>query len=355
MTLLQDQTWLSEENIEPRIIGGMLGLSSLNFSTNNQPFFINNQSILLNNASSGLFLVIKFLNPNQVWIPSYLCSSIVKTLNYAKANIIFYEVNYDLNIINWDWLSQIKKDDLVILIDYFGWPINHVLATEIKNKGGLVLEDASQALLSQNINKNSDFLLFSPRKFLGIPDGGILNCNYQFDFEQIELQSPPKDWWLKSLSATILRREFDIYGGERHWYHLFQETELNYPIGYYGMSELSQILLEFSFNYEQISQKRVQNYQIFQEKLADIALFKQLSSGVIPLGFPIRIQNRDSLRQLLFSQEIYPPIHWLIEDIVPEKFKDSHRLSREIMTLPCDQRYNEDAMEKIANLVVNFL
>lgn len=355
MKLIHQQKKLNQERIKPQIIGGMFGLCPLFSKTNNKPPFIDEQSILLTNASSAIFLVIKSLNPNQVWLPSYLCDSLTKAVNKAQGNIVFYDVNSNLEITNWGWLEKIKNNDLVILINYFGLGINSSLVNAIKSKKGLILEDASQALLSQNIDQNSDFVIFSPRKFLGIPDGGILNCNYQLNFKQIELETPPRDWWLKSLSVTILRREFDIYGGERYWYKLFQETESDYPIGYYRMSELSQILLESSFNYQEIAEKRVKNYQILQENLGDIALFPQLSPEVIPLGFPIKVKNRDSLRQLLFSKEIYPPIHWLIQDCVPEKFTDSHRLSREIMTLPCDQRYNEDDMKKIANLIFNSL
>jgi len=65
----------------------------------------------------------------------------------------------------------------------------------------------------------------------------------------------------------------------------------------------------------------------------------------------MRVQNRDRLRQILFDQEIYPPVHWPIQDVVSEKFIESHRLSAEIMTLPCDQRYDIRDMERMAEAV----
>ncbi len=45
--------------------------------------------------------------------------------------------------------------------------------------------------------------------------------------------------------------------------------------------------------------------------------------------------------------EIYPAVHWPIADVVPPEFETSHRLAGEIMTLPCDQRYDRSDMERI--------
>ncbi|MFB5621862.1 MAG: hypothetical protein ACE5Q7_02875, partial [Candidatus Nitrosomaritimum yanchengensis] len=78
---------------------------------------------------------------------------------------------------------------------------------------------------------NSDFILFSPRKFLGVPDGGILNINSNVDFSPIQLENPPSKWWLNSLNASIIRREYDLYCDNRSWYKFFQEAEQNSPIG----------------------------------------------------------------------------------------------------------------------------
>ncbi len=58
------------------------------------------------------------------------------------------------------------------------------------------------------------------------------------------------------------------------------------------------------------------------------------------------------VRQRLFEAEIYPPVHWPIAGIVPSRFVESHRLNQEIMTLPCDQRYTTQDMDRIADIIV---
>jgi dTDP-4-amino-4,6-dideoxygalactose transaminase len=121
------------------------------------------------------------------------------------------------------------------------------------------------------------------------------------------------------------------------------------------MSELSRVLLRNSFDYSTIAQRRVDNYLALADKLGSSALFPCLPDQTVPLGFPIRTKERDKVRQALFAHEIYPPVHWPIQGVVSKEYGDSHKLASEIMTLPCDQRYNREDMDRMARLVAEAL
>ncbi|MDY6953921.1 MAG: hypothetical protein SWE60_20640, partial [Thermodesulfobacteriota bacterium] len=229
------------------------------------------------------------------------------------------------------------------------------LLIEAKERGAWVLEDACQALLSGGLGKRADFVLFSPRKFLGVPDGGILMSNCEKAPRELGLTSASREWRLRSLSAAILRREFDIHGGNRSWFNMFKQAEKDSPIGPYAMSELSRELLKSVFDYSAIADRRVKNYRGLLRELSHIAVFPELPDNVVPLGFPVRIQNRDQVRQVLFEHDIYPPVHWQTQKIVPDQFVDSHRLGADIMTLPCDQRCDAEDMYRMAQLVLRGL
>ena len=97
-----------------------------------------------------------------------------------------------------------------------------------------------------------------------------------------------------------------------------------------------------------IARRRRENYALLADRLASVALFPTLSDGVVPLGFPIVVEERDRVRQALFAEEIYPPVHWDLEDVVPVAYSGSHWLSRHVMMLPCDQRYGPEVMEHVA-------
>jgi dTDP-4-amino-4,6-dideoxygalactose transaminase len=346
-------------NSDNKIIGGMFGLPEIVESKESFDLrrwkFLDDTNLFLANGLSGILILIDLLEPGNIWMPSYLCTTMVEAVNQKKVCLRFYEVDYDLRIPQSNWIKEVQIGDLVVMIDFFGFPLDSKIANIVKGKGAWVLEDACQALLSDHTGRNSDFVLFSPRKILGVPDGGILasSCNVKFD--NVVLEPAPLTWWLKMLEAAINRREFDQYGGERRWYRLFQEAGEASPIGYFAMSELSHKLLLNGFEYKEICQRRIENYLILLNSLKDIAIFPVLPEGTIPLGFPIRHPKRDEIRLKLFQENIYPPVHWLIGGVVPAEFSESHRLAFQIMTLPCDQRYSIGNIHRMAISVVKAL
>ncbi len=332
-----------------QLIGGKFGLVDFSKTNNQPPPFLKDKELLLANARSGINILAALLKPQKIWMPSFLCDVMLKAVQ--DIDVQFYEVDSHLQV-SGEWLNTVEKGELVVFIDYFGFPFDPSLARRIKERGSWVLEDASQALFSFHAGRFSDFVLFSPRKFLGVPDGGILRNNIPFELSGIQIKDPPPEWWLRALDATILRREFDLYGGGRYWFQLFQETDKAGPIGPYAMSELSRTMLEHSFDYSAIIEKRIENYNILNNYLSRYALFPDLPADVVPLGYPIRVPNRDRVRQELFGHNIYPPVHWPIAEVVPHKFVESHHLAETILTLVCDQRYNPTDMERTARIVM---
>jgi dTDP-4-amino-4,6-dideoxygalactose transaminase len=336
----------------PRILGGMFGLPDLGRLENQSPPFLTGQEALFVNGRSSIHTLVRSLPPTTVWVPSYLCRSLFRAAWREDGRIRFYEVDYDLAIPSLQWLEDVQECDLVVFIDFFGFPSDLEAMKRARTRGAWVLEDACQALLSRNVGLGADFSVFSPRKFLGVPDGGILRLNCGVDLERSGLESPPAHWWLQTLRASVLRREFDVHGGEELWFELFQGSEDAAPLGRFAMSELSRALLKQCFDYAGIAERRRSNYAVLSEALADLAIFPKISEDVVPLGFPVRAPDRDRLRQTLFRHHIYPPVHWPIEGVVPEQFRASHRLAAHILTLPCDQRYESADMERMADLVL---
>jgi len=331
----------------------MFGLENPLDSPSSPPPFFTKRSLLLANARSGIRLVVEMLLAPTVWVPSYLCACIIEAIKGTKAKIKFYEVDDSLALSSREWLDEVQRGDLVLVIDFFGFPFDNDCAMRAQERGAWVLDDACQALLTETTGRVADFILFSPRKFLAVPDGAILNIKTEHHFELISLRRSPAEWWLKAWVATLLRREFDLHGTGRRWFELFREVETEAPIGSYAMSELSHLLLQKGVAYATVAQRRAANYRSLGKALEAMALFPALATGVVPLGFPIRVRNRDALRKKLFDQEIYPPVHWPLEGLVPGDFERSHLLSREIMTLPCDQRYDEGEMNRVAQLILN--
>ena len=335
-----------------RIAGGLFGFKAcLDAVPAAEPQFIHEPKLLFLGACCGIKFLIDTLRSAQVWMPSYLCYSMIDAVDPQVTELRFFEIGYDLEVTSLDWLDVLIPGSLVVLIDYFGFPCNDHVAKEAKARGAFILENASQTFLSTHVGRRSDFLLFSPRKTPGVPDGGILRYLRDGALPPAYLISPPQEWWLKALEARIARREFDRYGGIWRWFDLFRQLEAAYPLGPYRMSELSEMLLESAFDYPAIAQARRANYAYLAESFAEHALINRLYENTVPLGFPIRLKKRDEVRQFLFDHGVYPPVHWQIIECVPTQFVESPRLSAHIMTIPCNQRLSRDDVIRTSDLL----
>jgi dTDP-4-amino-4,6-dideoxygalactose transaminase len=336
------------------IIGGVFGLEIEigrdSASAAARPPILTGPHLRLATARSAFTLLAKTLRPAKIWLPSYLCGVVLDAFAASGSRANFYAVGADLNISEDAWLEEVETGDMVVFIDYFGFNAWDRFGQQAEERGAWVVEDACQAMLNFHFSEYADYVIASPRKFIGVPDGGILMAQDGASLPPEKLLPPPQEWWLDALKASQLRAEFDRHGGDRQWFELFRKTDHHGPTEPRSMSELSSLLLDHAMDYQGIAEFRRRNFRWLAAALPDFALFHELSVDAVPLGFPVRLCERDRVRQSLFDREIYPPVHWPIQDIVPAEFQSSHRLAQEIMTLPCDQRYSLEDMKRLGQV-----
>ena len=337
----------------PKIIGGMFGLelasAGPSVAADGRPEFLEGRHRLLATARSAFALLHRSLQPRRVWLPSYLCGVILPAFSEPIAAIRFYAIDERLRLADDTWLAEVQPGDLVVFIDYFGFKHWDEWGQAARARGAWVVEDACQALLIDRYSAHAHYVVFSPRKFVGVPDGGILLAQGDAALPADPLSPPPADWWVAALTASIRRAEFDRTAGseDRSWYQLFQKVEPAGPVAPTAMSELSAFILKHWCNWSEIARRRRANYGRLAEAMREFALFPELPSGVVPLGFPARFANRNVVQSALFAQQIYPSTHWRLRDIVPASFTRSHSLAEQILTIPCDQRYGPGSIRRI--------
>jgi hypothetical protein len=335
----------------PGIVGGVFGLPLSAPAEVSLPDFLRGRSRFLVNGRSCLNVLLRRLGTCKLWMPSYLCGSILEGVP-KQVDVKFYELDLNLELTSDRFFRRIKPRDVVGVINYFGISANERIAKLAKERGAIVIEDACQAHRPGIDTALADFAIFSLRKLVGVPDGAILQIRGQDIFSgKLKLQKPSSQWWDDARQACSLRAAFDKgQGSSQPWFELFQRAEANQPTGAFAMTAFSRKLMKTAFDWENIATKRVKNYLYLASKLSDVALFKGLPNGAVPLGFPIRTKDRDRVRQFLFKHLIFPPIHWPIAGVTPKRFAQSHQLADEILTLPCDQRYDMQVMKRVARL-----
>jgi dTDP-4-amino-4,6-dideoxygalactose transaminase len=266
----------------------------------------------------------------------------------ALVEVRFYPVSARLRLEEDSWTAGLSPADLVIAIHYFGFEFSSFPWQRICEKGAILLEDCGQALFKARTWPGSYGMVFSPRKFIGIPDGGVLAGGPASHSFGHPLEPAPPDWWSQALEASLLRRDFDLAGGENKWYALFQNVEATYPVGPFRASELSTFILEEGVDYRQVAEARRANYAALLVDLGEYAIFPALEEGCVPLGFPVTVPGprREAILRFLYARQIYPPVHWRLRDAVPSQFAESHDLSERILTLIVDQRHDSSDMRR---------
>jgi dTDP-4-amino-4,6-dideoxygalactose transaminase len=324
-----------------KLIGGVFGLDDPSPRASPLPHLAG-RAVEFVNARSAIAFALRRLRSARVWLPSYLCDAIIASGPETHR----YPIDANLRIASSDWLDDLRPNDAVLIVHYFGFRREARFIEAAVARGAHVIEDAAQALFAEP-GPPSACIVYSPRKFVGVPDGGIVVWNRNFA-PAAELAAPPREWWLGALSASLLRRDFDRGGAGREWLERFQESERRALTGDFRISDLSAALLRHGIDFATVRAQRIANYRRLLRHLGDVALFPHLDEETVPLGFPLRVANRANVLEQLHAANIYPAIHWPLTH-VPEAFADSHRLSREIMTLPCDQRYSQDDMDRMAS------
>ena len=210
--------------------------------------------------------------------------------------------------------------------------------------------------LYQKKKFHGDYNFNSLRKVLPLPDGAILKINKKKNFKDFNFK--------KTFSADfrfigLVLKNLPYF--KLIWYPILKHYE-NYlvnngPYPSFG-SNISSNLIK-KINFRDIIEVRRKNYVYLRDKLSSLDLdflHQDLDKNVCPLSLPILVAERDKVREYLIMKKIYPPIHWDISSIINKSdFPLSINISNRILSLPIDQRYSINDMNKIAMEVSNAL
>jgi hypothetical protein len=304
---------------------------------------------------SALWLVLRHLierGVSHVHLPAYLCESVLQPVEALGLNYSFYGVDRSLVA-----HPQPPAGSVVVVINYFGW-LNPGL-NELRNEP-FVIEDSCQAILSdwQTSNLQSRYIVLSPRKFGPTAVGGWCNV------PGVNLPSTTSAEMAidASLKARLLRGEYlrhpessiDIEI-EKTYLTALESVEhyLDANPTQSGIPEASLKVIA-AIDWEFVSNKRRDNWLKLKELLSEQVepVFQTLPDSVVPLGFAVRLPNRDRVRAQLAQHRIFCPVHWpLPKQIDRSEFPVSAELSDTLMTLPIDQRYGDEDMIRLAKVV----
>jgi len=307
-----------------------------------QSWYQGKENVSLSSARAAIIAVSKIVNCSKIWIPEIFCGVFA---NQEKFNV--YRLNEDSFDPDLNYLEKnISKNDVVVVVDYFGVEPSQNFIEYSKSKQDVVwVQDASQNL--KPTSHWGDFTIFSPRKLLGVLDGGILvrnNTDKKFNLSEIFSNLPVNH---KIKIAPIIRKLDKNNLGIREWYKIQKKEEKSISCNIEKSLRLTTWQLE-RINISKLVESRQENFFYLHSRLESLKIKElKLNQLFSPFGYPIYIPNRDEVQLELAKRGIFAAVHWRSNEL-----KKSHRQmfnERFELTLPCDHRYGKSDMKLIVD------
>lgn len=307
-----------------KAIGGYFGLECGNI-----PLY-HDDGIYLNNCRNAIRYLIRALGIRRIRLPYYTCHVVTEAIAQERCEILRYRLGRDMMP-----AIEFPKDDFIIYNNYFG-----VLGENVKTLSKIypnLIVDNAQAFYSRPVCRAA---VYSPRKFFGLPDGGILTGK---DIPKLELE---KGTSISQTSHLLKRLEFGAQSGYQDF--LTNDASLDeYPLQ--SMSNLTMALMG-NTDYESTRHRRLDNFRYLSEHLkSDFPI--SMSSDDVPLVYPLFIEDGSNIRDFLIDHNIFCARYW--PNVIEETTSNSleFKLAVNIISLPIDQRYDINDMMAIHNLI----
>lgn len=283
----------------------------------------------------------------RIWLPAFICRELAEAVK--TRDIRFYPVRNDFGA----ELGPVDRDsapgDLVLLVAQFGLPLSKETRAFVKRRTDLhFIDDRSQALDAGSV---CGWALFSPRKLFGVADGGLLVAPEGQAVPRPQSASDSGDLW----RAANLRLIDPSVERSPEWHRLNQAKEAALPTSDAAISPLSLELLSRT-SLASLVERRRKNWELLNDSLALWSALPANPAGT-PLGYVLRLHGgrRDALLSRLHDEHIFAAVHWLQLPVERMYAPREWEWTAELVTLPCDHRYGDVEMARVAEKVMEFL
>lgn len=292
-------------------------------------------ALRLNTGRNCLEYILRVRGYKKVYVPYYTCEAVMEPIIKLGISYEFYHIDIRLEIRDCFTLEQ---DEALIYTNYYGLKQRYVeqLAEKV---GTRLIVDNTQAFYAKPLTGIDTF--YTCRKFFGVADGSYLYCDAMMD-EEIG-----QDYSYDRMAHLLKRIDLSAEEGYADFRRVDDGLD-NQSIR--RMSKLTQRMMQ-SIDYEAIAEKRRENYLMIHKALGgDNNLDLPLESDAVPMVYPYLVPVK-GLREKLIENKIFVARYW--PNVLDWTTKDDieYLLACQVQPLPIDQRYGEEEMKKIIEII----
>lgn len=278
--------------------------------------------------------------PRRVWMPYYICSTMLDSLRQVDIDVAFYHIDQHFHLTE---DIRLKDREWLVYVNYFGIRTQYARFLLSRFNPESLVIDSSQALFSPPLDCLAT--VYSPRKFLGVPDGGWLVSPLPIDDPELT------DDGSFERSISLLKRA--AFSAEEAYADHQKAEQILFHQEPKRMSGLTRRMLS-GIDYQEICRIRNRNFAYLHAQLSHynaLPLDPVEVNGA--LCYPL-LTRKAGLRDFLIKQRIFVPTYWkdVLELVSPSDLETY--LVQELIPLPCDQRYGEQEMNKVVAACLEF-
>lgn len=301
---------------------------------------LHKNAVYLNSGRHALEYILRGIGSiRSLWIPYFTCDVVLQPLERLGIPYKFYRINEHLELAN-----KIRLDDSEYLLytNYYGIKDAYV-RTILETYESRVIIDNAQALYCSAVAAHQ---FYSPRKFMGMPDGGLAVTNVPNTAKSL-----PFDNSFDRCSHLLKRVELIPSEG----YNDFRENSKKIAQAQLSqMSTISKRIFETS-ELTFIKQQRCENFYSLHKVLGAKNQLKiqEFSQFKCPLVYPYWTDNGKALKKKLIENNIFVATYWpnVLEWCKPEDLE--YQLAENVACIPIDQRYGKEEMEYILEKIID--
>ena len=322
--------------------------------------------VFLNGGKACLIVISDYLlehGVKKILLPSYLCPTIVNTLEHCGLACEYYQINPDFSIDLDDLSEKAINHQAVYFINYFGFihpPTVRDCLASLRQKGVLVVEDNAQAgFTSHNIG---DFVFNSMRK-LAAYDGGYLITPFDVMPYVKKYQGRPNRRLpvIREYRKNLASYLFQGQGNHEELVRQYELAEKYNETDFIVEGDPQEREQIERLDLVGIKQARRENYAYLLNLISRIPelspIFPSLQEDNMPLGLPVYVNDvsRDWLFDQLGNAGIGLTIHWggLLNDPRLNGNRVSVDMAGRILTLVIDQRVSHKQMDYMAQTIID--
>lgn len=294
-------------------------------------------------ARAAFHALLRAGAPERVYLPWYGCPAMAAQAQRLGITVVPYAlardggVHPDVRLAAREW---------IVVSDHFGLRGTQVADATERFPPECVVVDLAQSWHAPPASALAT--IYSPRKFVGLPDGGLL-------LARIEVPTPPPGDEAASArraEGSRLRERGELDAGLAAY--RAGERELEGATEPDGMSAYTSGRLD-RIDFAVRRARRAANFARLAAALdASNGLGWHASANDAPLCYPMLSRDGRRLRTYLAARGIFCPLYWpgLATGDAPGW---EHRLLEDLVCLPVDHRQGEGEMDRVAHAVLSYL